>query len=220
MAVIEPRPVTLKDGTRLWVRSAGVEDVDGARALRADLINSSDHQVSGPGDEWTREMALEKLQKATAAPGHLWLVASPGREPGAGVVGSINFRSEDRKRIEHHGSFGIGNLAAWRGRGVGTALIEVMLDWAAANEVIEKVTLGCFATNKGARKLYRRLGFKTESRARRFFKLGPGKYVDDIQMCIYVKPGVAPEGFETWKHGTNTEEDRGRAKRNTEPSHE
>lgn len=199
MAVIEPVVKTLKDGTRLWVRSAGPADVEAVRALREDLIHSSEHQVSGPGDEWTREMALEKMEKATSAPGHLWLVASTGKEPGSEVVGGINFRSEDRKRIEHHGSFGIGNHSSWRGRGVGTALIEVMLDWAAANEVIEKVTLGCFATNKGARKLYRRMGFKTESRARRFFKLGPGEYVDDIQMCIYVKPGVAPEGFETWR---------------------
>jgi hypothetical protein len=26
----------------------------------------------------------------------------------------------------------------------------------------------------------------------------PGEYVDDIQMSIFVKPGVAPEGFRTW----------------------
>ncbi len=199
MATIEPKQVTLKDGTRLWVRSAGPADVEGVRMLRADLIKTSEHQVSGPGDEWTREMALEKMAKATEARGGLWLVASTGRDPGADVVGSLNFRSEDRKRIEHHGSFGIGNHSSWRGRGVGTALIETLLDWAAMTGHIEKVTLGCFASNVKARKLYRRLGFRTESRQKRFFKLGPGKYVDDLQMCIYVKPGVAPEGFETWR---------------------
>lgn len=199
MAIIKPRQVTLKDGTRLWIRSAGVADVRGVLALRADLIASSPYQVSEPGDQWTQEMALEKIKKANESPGHLWLVASPEAEVGSDVVGGINFRSEERKRIEHHGTFGIGNLAAWRGRGVGTALIEVMLDWAAASEVIEKVSLGCFATNVKARKLYRRIGFKTESRQKRFFKLGPGEYVDDVQMCIYVKPGVAPEGFGTWR---------------------
>lgn len=199
MATITPRQVTMSDGSTLWVRSAEEGDIPGVMALRAELIVSSEHQVSGPGDEWTREMALEKIQKATEAKGGLWLVASLGAAPGSEIVGSLNFRSEDRKKIEHHGTFGIGNVAGWRGRGVGTALIEAMLDWAAGTEMIEKVVLGCFATNVKARRLYRRLGFRIESRAKRFFKLGPGEYVDDIQMCIYVKPGVAPEGFNSWR---------------------
>lgn len=199
MATIEARQVTIRDGTRLWIRSVEAADVQGVIALRANLIATSDHQVSGPGDEWTVKEALDKITRVAGARGELWLVASEVREPGSEVVGSLNFRSEDRKRVEHHGTFGIGNHSTWRGRGVGTALIEVMLDWAAATPMIEKVGLGCFASNKGARKLYRRMGFKAESRQKRFFKLGPGQYVDDIQMCIYVKPGVAPEGFGTWR---------------------
>jgi RimJ/RimL family protein N-acetyltransferase len=199
MAVIEPRKVTIRDGTPLWIRSAAPGDVRGVMHLRADLILSSEHQVSAPGDEWTDQMALDKIEKAASARGGLWLVASTGPEEGSQIVGSVNFRSEDRKKIEHHGSFGIGNLASWRGRGVGTALIEALLDWAAATDHIEKVTLGCFASNIKARRLYKRMGFRTESRARKFFKLGPGQYVDDIQMCIYVKPGIAPAGFEMWE---------------------
>jgi len=198
MATIKPRRVTISDGTKLWIRSAEPADAAGVMALREDLVNTSDFQVSSPRDTWTRKMALEKIAKATKARGHLWLLASVGLEPGSAIAGSINFRSENRKRIEHHGSFGIGNASAWRGRGVGTVLIEAVLEWAAGTEMIEKVTLGCFATNLKARRLYRRMGFTTEFRQKRFFKLGPGKYVDDIQMCIYVKPGVAPEGFGTW----------------------
>jgi RimJ/RimL family protein N-acetyltransferase len=210
MAVIEPKQVTLRDGTRLWIRSAELGDIGPAMALRAHLFVTSPHQVSGPGDEWTPEMAREKIEKAAKARGGLWLVATPSREPGSEIVGSIHFRSEDRKKVEHHGTLGIGNMAEWRGRGVGTALIEALLEWAAGTEHIEKVVLGVFATNLGARKLYRRLGFRTESRAKRFFKLGPGEYVDDIQMCIYVKPGVAPQGFLTWEGKTERRDRKGR----------
>ncbi len=198
MARTKPRRVTLPDGTTMWIRCASPGDAAGVMALREDLVVSSPHQVSSARDSWTRKMALEKIAKATRARGHVWLVASLGRSPGSDIVGSIHFRSEDRTRIEHHGTFGIGNLGSWRGRGVGTALIEALLDWAAAHRTIEKVSLGCFATNTRAQRLYRRLGFKIETRQRRFFKLGPGTYVDDIGMCIYVKPGVAPEGFNTW----------------------
>lgn len=201
MGHVEPIQVTIRDGTRLWIRTAEPGDADGVIALRNELIVSSDYQVSSPRETWNRELALQKIEHAANLAGHLWLVASTGREPGSEIVGSINFRSEDRKRIEHHGTFGIGNISSWRGRGVGTALIEALLNWAAAHDTIEKVCLGCFATNTKARKLYRRLGFKTEARSKRYFKLGPGEYVDDIQMCMYVKPGVAPEGFNTWRPG-------------------
>lgn len=202
MAIVAARAVTLPDRTPLWIRSAQHGDEAALIQLREDLVASNPFQVSSPRDTWSMEVASQKIETATREPGHLWLVASLGPKPGDGVVGGIHFRNGERDRIAHHGTFGIGNLAAWRGRGVGTVLIESLLDWAAAHDTIEKVCLGCFATNVKARKLYRRLGFKTESRSRRFFKLGPGKYVDDIQMCIYVKPGVAPEGFGTWVRRT------------------
>jgi RimJ/RimL family protein N-acetyltransferase len=198
MAIVMPRQVTIKDGTGLWLRSAEPGDAQAVIDLREDLVVSNAFQVSSPQDKWTQEMALEKIANATRLPGHLWVVASPGKEPGSGVVGAISFRNGDRVKVEHHGTFGIGNLASWRGRGVGTVLIEALLDWAAEHNTIEKVCLGCFATNTKARKLYRRLGFRTEMRQKRFFKLAPGEYVDDIGMCMYVKPGVAPEGFNTW----------------------
>lgn len=203
MAIVAARAVKLPDGTALWIRSAQHGDEAALIQLREDLVVSNPFQVSSPRDTWSVEVASQKIETANREPGHLWLVASLGPKPGDGVVGGIYFRNGERDRIAHHGTFGIGNLAAWRGRGVGTVLIVALLDWAAAHDTIEKVCLGCFATNVKARKLYRRLGFRTEARSRRFFKLAPGKYVDDIQMCIYVKPGVAPEGFETWSGGAH-----------------
>ena len=53
--------------------------------------------------------------------------------------------------------------------------------------------------NVKARALYQRLGFREEGRSPRHFKFGPGSYVDDIQMAMYVKPGIAPVGFLTWR---------------------
>ena len=59
--------------------------------------------------------------------------------------------------------------------------------------------LGVLETNAGARKLYDRLGFRLESTAPMHFKLGPGRYITDLWMAIYVKPGLAPDGFKTWR---------------------
>lgn len=197
MATIEPRLISLPDGTRVIIRSPSTEDWVHMESLRADLLRSSPHQVSEPTDPpRPREVWEEKIRTATESPGHLWLAASLEADPA--ILGSLEFHNAPRSRIAHHGTFGIGCLESWRGRGIGRILISTLLDWAVANPIIEKVCLQCFATNTGARKLYRRIGFRTEMRQRRFIKTGPGEYIDDIGMSIYVKPGIAPRGFNTW----------------------
>ena len=64
---------------------------------------------------------------------------------------------------------------------------------------LEKVYLGVFETNAGARRFYETMGFCEEGRNKDYFRFGQGRYVDDIRMSLYVKPGLAPEGFNTWQ---------------------
>ena len=75
----------------------------------------------------------------------------------------------------------------WRGRGVGAALLEALLEWAAASPIIERVCLEVFATNDRAIRLYEKLGFVEEGRRQRDIKLGPGRYVDTVAMYRFVK---------------------------------
>jgi RimJ/RimL family protein N-acetyltransferase len=107
------------------------------------------------------------------------------------IIGTLRFKNHPRRRMAHHGHFGIGVDEEWRSRGVGRALIQVLLDWAAASDTIEKVCLGVFAENDRARALYRSLGFFEEGRRLAEFRMGPGRYSDDIQMFRFVKPHLA-----------------------------
>ncbi len=66
--------------------------------------------------------------------------------------------------------------------GIGKELIEALLDWAEANPLIEKVSLGVFSTNHRAISLYKRLGFIEEGRKIKEFKMSENEYVDDIIM--------------------------------------
>jgi len=52
------------------------------------------------------------------------------------LLGRIAFRNGNRRKLAHHGSFGIGVHHDWRGRGVGTALISALLDWASAHPTL------------------------------------------------------------------------------------
>jgi RimJ/RimL family protein N-acetyltransferase len=189
-------------GGACTLRTAEEDDAAALVAHMEHMSQTDPHTVRIPGEGVrTVEQVAEFARTHRENPGQLMIVAvvpeGPSSPPG-GIIGALRFACGDRQRVAHHGHFGISAHADWRGRGVGSALIGTLLDWAAAHPAIEKVCLGVLEPNAGARRLYTRMGFVQECRLLRYFKFGPDQYVNDVQMAIYVKPGVAPEGFLTW----------------------
>ena len=81
---------------------------------------------------------------------------------------------------------GIAVVKNWRGRGVGTALLQTLLEWAQASPAIEKVCLDVVVSNDAAIRLYQKLGFVEEGRRQRDIKRGPEDYVDTVTMYRFV----------------------------------
>ena len=104
-------------------------------------------------------------------------------EAGGTIIGNVNFEAGPHRRIAHRGNLGIAVVKDWRGRGVGTALLQTLVDWAESNPAIEKVCLDVFVTNDAAIRLYEKLGFAEEGRRRRDIKSEPEDYVDTVTMC-------------------------------------
>jgi ribosomal protein S18 acetylase RimI-like enzyme len=75
-----------------------------------------------------------------------------------------------------------------QGQGVGRALMQELLGWARSNPGVEKVELQVRASNDRAIALYRSLGFAEEGRKTRRLKIGPGEYLDDLYMALWVGP--------------------------------
>jgi RimJ/RimL family protein N-acetyltransferase len=199
MAAIEPRMFSLRGGeggASIVVRTAEPSDAAAMLEHEEHMLVSNPFKVTERGEvERTLEDQQAWIREHREAANSLALLAFTVEGQ---LVGKCLFRTSDRRKLRHHGTFGIDVHGDYRGQGVGSALITALLDWAAAHPEIEKVCLGTFATNAGAHRLYTRLGFRDEGRQIRYFKLGPGEYVDDIQMSIFTKPGIAPPGFETW----------------------
>jgi len=103
------------------------------------------------------------------------------------LIGFLVFQSPERKRLHHTGSFSIMITNEYRNKGIGKKLLEVLLQWAERNPVIEKVNLGVFSTNYQAISLYKRMGFVEEGRKLNEFKIAENEYVDDILMYKLVK---------------------------------
>jgi RimJ/RimL family protein N-acetyltransferase len=185
---MEPRRVRLSGGEEVLLRTCTREDAPGLLAHRLHMAVTSPHNVVSPDEvEDDLEKQVQWIEDRVSRAHELNIIATSDSAPGL-IVGSLHFQSFDKRILAHHGSFGISVDAAWRGKGVGSALIAALLDWARAHPTIEKVCLGVYEDNHSARRLYERLGFKEEGRREKFFKTADRGYVDDIQMCLWIKP--------------------------------
>lgn len=184
MSEIAGVTVELKSGESCRIRTA--LPADAAQVLEnahANLAEPDAFDITLP-QELDLTVAQEEawIREHQQQEGFLCLVA----EVADGIVGLINFKNGPRRRLVHRGAFGMSVVAAWRGRGVGDALLTALLDWARAHPTIEKVCLSVVVGNDPALGLYRKHGFREEGRRVREIKVGPDDYRDDILMYLLV----------------------------------
>lgn len=103
------------------------------------------------------------------------------------IVGFLSFQNGGRERTKHTGSFGITVMQQARGKGIGTKMLQQLLDWTTAHPTIEKICLEVFSQNKKAIELYEKLGFGHEGSLKRAIKYEDGTYDDLLLMAKWVK---------------------------------
>ena len=184
MSEVTPKEYRLKTGEKVTVRTAVSDDAP-AILEHARIILAEDLYNVSMLDEFQKTIVEEKqwIQQHIDHPAQIVLVA----ELGGSIVGILNLENGSRQRLSHVGSFGMSVQPVFREKGIGTALLQSLIRWAKENPVIEKLTLGVFATNQPAICLYKKMGFLEEGRQIRGIKIADGKYVDDILMYRFVK---------------------------------
>ncbi|KAK4499994.1 hypothetical protein PRZ48_008180 [Zasmidium cellare] len=99
-------------------------------------------------------------------------------------IGMIFLRGEPSRLSHHrHCEIGINLLRSYQGQGFGTEAIKWSLQWAFKRANLHRVGIGAFAWNKGAIKLYEKLGFVHEG-VKRDFVWHDGKYQDAVEMAM------------------------------------
>ena len=99
------------------------------------------------------------------------------------MVGQISVQAT------RHGYAEIGMLVAraWRGRGVGSALMSAGIDWARERGDIHKLSLGVWAHNAAAIALYEKFGFVEEGRRAKHYRRQSGELWDTIDMGLLLR---------------------------------
>ncbi|MGF3104591.1 N-acetyltransferase family protein [Rossellomorea sp. DUT-2] len=166
------------------IRNVKVEDAEVLLDIESSVISEGDYfiVVSEEVEIKPLQEKKERIQSILDNIKETLIIA----EVNGVVVGSIEFRSQNRKRLSHTGSVSMSISKNYRGMGIGKALLKALLDWAEENPLIEKVSLGVFSTNQRAISLYKKMGFLEEGRLIKEYKLNHGEYIDDVLMYKFV----------------------------------
>ena len=143
MAPLEIRPVEDADVPAIWriARQPGV--IETTMTLPSERLERRRSRIEAMGDA-----------------DHLLVAARAGEVLGWGGL------HVGAGRRRHAADLGIGIATAHQGQGVGTALLEALLDLADGWLGLRRVELTVLTGNDRARRLYERAGFEVEGRLR------------------------------------------------------
>ncbi len=183
MPSFDTKTFTDRTGQPFLIRTAQPDDAADALDYIRSVAEKTEFFVIDP-DEFPPTVKEQTwIQDHLDDPGKILLLA----EAAGNIIGSVTFEAGNFRRISHRGNLGLAVIKEWRGRGVGTTLLQMLLQWAKSNPGIDKVCLDVFATNETAIRLYRKLGFVEEGRRIKDIKRGPDDYVDTVTMHMFVK---------------------------------
>ena len=169
-------PFTAKDGRPGLVREAQPSDAKACLSVVWEATNERPRTLMTSPEEFWSARQWRKHRRGWEADG-VWLVA----EVAGRVVGSLGCDRGKRPRERHVCEFGITVGRAFRGLGVGRAMITTLEEWAREFDV-ERIQLRVFDTNERARALYEKLGYQNEGLERSAVKF-PDEHIDAVRMA-------------------------------------
>lgn len=155
--------------TGFVIRQARAEDAQAMTQLMVAVAEERDGIATEP------PLDVEAKAGEFAHTAEALLVAEAGRQ----IVGMLGVEVS---------RFGFGDLGmlvdcAWRGRGVGSALVQTAIE-RGRTQGLHKLCLEVFPTNTAAIGLYRKFGFVEEGRRLKQYRRASGELWDSIVMGL------------------------------------
>ncbi|WP_299213154.1 GNAT family N-acetyltransferase [uncultured Aquimarina sp.] len=97
------------------------------------------------------------------------------------IIGNIDLTGSWRKKMQHTAVIGMGIDTQWQNQGIGTLLLQNIIDWAEENQILKTIWLEVYANNTSGVTLYKKMKFQQSGVIPNFF-LEKGVFVDKIIM--------------------------------------
>lgn len=162
---------------RIEVRAAELSDVEALTRIYASR-NAYAQTLQLP----LQSTELWRKRLTTNDDTQITLVATIAGE----VVGNLGLTRFTRPRRAHVGEIGLGVRDDWQGKGVGSALLQAVLDLADNWLGLRRIELTVHADNQPAIGLYRKFGFEVEG-THRAYAIRDGVYVDTLSMARLIE---------------------------------
>lgn len=139
------------------------------------VARESDYLVM---DESGFRFSPEEMERIFEAgienPSELCLLAKVGSE----VIGAISVKSSKQFRISHIGNIFIAIKKDYWGHGLGTILLDEVIEWAQEMDLLKRLELTVQVRNQAAVHLYQKMGFVIEGTQVRGARTDEGEWLD------------------------------------------
>jgi len=166
----------LKDGRRLIIKEAESSEAKELIRYVASVGGESDFLSFGAGEyKISLEREIKFIHGSIESDNQAILIAWVQNE----IVGCVTFRAGKWQKVKHTGEFGLTVSKKNWGLGIGTLIIEALLNWAQETKIIRKINLRVRSDNDRAIAVYKKLGFIEEGKITREFFID-GEFFDNV----------------------------------------
>lgn len=174
MSTMQPRKRQLRNGTVLLIREAVPEDAPALLGYIQAISGESSFLTFGPGEFELTEAKEEKvLRRYRDSDNQLYLLGLVDDS----IVTALSFSAGRRPRVRHSGELGMSVRKPYWGLGIGSCMLDTLIEWARATLSIKKINLRVRTDNRRAIQLYKGRGFVREGTIRKEIFLD-GQYYD------------------------------------------
>lgn len=178
------KELLMKDDKIITIRKITINDIQAFFEFTKYIFNHlTDYTIDLP-TEFSNDIELEKKQISKfSSSGNLLLGAFYENK----LIGVLDFISNKRNRINHWGKFGISLHTDFQNFGIGTQMINMMIEWAKQNEQTNMICLSVHENNTRAIHLYKKLGFIEYGLLKNCIKNVDGRFTNSIEMFLEIE---------------------------------
>ena len=163
------------------IRKAVLLDAPLLAKAEREIAKIPGRLVSKP-EELHDESFKEKINLLSNSESGIYVVI----EDPTGILGHAYLEPHKLAVTSHVVFLTIAIHEGYQSKGLGSALMNYLIDWAKSNPKIEKIELQVRSSNARAIHLYQKLGFIEEGRKTKRLKYGANEYLDDVYMALWV----------------------------------
>jgi len=172
----------LKNGNQIILRKPKLEDATKMNEYYNQVGGESDNLLYGKNEyHLNEEQQINNIKKINSDENSFMILACMNDN----ILGIGMIHNFINKRIAHNSQIYLSVKKDYWGLGLGTAILQEIVNFANTNPIIKNISLGVKATNENAIKMYEKLGFIKVGVNRNYFNVD-GVIDDKIIMDLYL----------------------------------